>query len=383
MASQELHDLRAKSDWPGCQAHLLQCVANDPTDSESWFLLSEAHGHQGHWPDALATANRSVALDPLKYQAWVFLANAHAGAGDWRSVKACSHRALELCPGLPQAHWLKSHACMAAGDWGAAWESSEYGFLCDRRKNRGLHHKAWTGQDLKSKVILVWGEQGAGDTIQYARFIRNLKVLGANVIFEVRPSLLGMLEGIADLTVAENPDKFTAFNYDYHVSVMSIPHRLELKTTDIDGGPYLKFIEREDAIGKIGVCWRGYSGHGNDKNRSMPDSAIDALRDIDDIVAIMPGHKDLPDWITNVPISDFGSTASVIAGLKCLITVDTSTAHIAGALGVPTLMFAPLNHSEARWGDFKTTPWYDSWQIVHRSSFDEIDAEVTEFLECI
>jgi ADP-heptose:LPS heptosyltransferase len=97
------------------------------------------------------------------------------------------------------------------------------------------------------------------------------------------------------------------------------------------------------------------------------------------MVAIQPG-LDTPKWLPNLPISDFKSTAQILKGLKCLVTVDTSTAHVAGALGVKTIMIAPINNTEARWAAGSITPWYDSMTIVHGSSFQESITKAKELL---
>jgi len=272
---------------------------------------------------------------------------------------------------------------MARGHWATAWSHLEYGQLCDRRYQRCIPAKGWRGEDIKGKTLFVWGEQGAGDVIQYARFLPILKErTGANIVFECRASLMQMLGGLADMVVAEQFDKTCTFAYDVHCALMSVPHILGLDTIDIDGRPYIEVNPREDTKDKIGLFYKGAAIHANDLNRSIPDDLLAEFNGITDFVTIQPGIE-TPIWLPNIPVSDFASTAAAIKGMKTVVTVDTSTAHVAGALGVPTILIAPLRHTEARWGTNPTTPWYDSWRIVHGQTFEESISKAKELLSGI
>lgn len=356
---------REKQDWKGAEETSRALLALDPTDPEPWYVLAEALGNQGRHQEAIPAGYRAVALNPTLYAAWCFIANSHAALGQWDGVYQASTRALQIAPDIPFAHWLLSHAMMAQGDWKAAWRSYEYGELIGKRSPRCLG-KRWSGERIEGQTLFVWGEQGHGDQIQYARFLKDAKERsGATVIAEWRPGLVGLLSGLADATLAIAPDKMVSFAFDYHVPAMSLPHVLGYGTEDLDGSPYLDVEPTTGLEGKIGVAWKGFAGHGNDLNRSMPDEVLNELASIPNLVAVQPGAA-CPEWLPSCgPLGDFEATARVLKGLKGLITVDTSTAHLAGALGVPTTMIAPLGHTEARWGAFEKTPWYDSWRIVH------------------
>jgi len=381
MITKEINDCRVTKDWAGAEKLILEQLAHCPESPELWFCLSESYGAQHDFVKALNAGSKALAFDPLKYQAWAFMGNAHAGMGNWSGVEQSARRTLDLAPDLPQAHWLLGHCAMASNNWGEAWVHMEYGCLCELRKIRAVLSKAWQGQDVKGKTLFVWSEQGAGDAIQYARFLPLLKErTGANIIFECRSALVNLLSPLADMTIAEQADKSTTFSYDYHCPVMDIPRLLGLDTKDIDGKPYLSAeAVREDSKGKVGLVWQGSAIHGNDYNRTIPNELLEQFKGINDLVAIQPGTT-TPDWLPNIPVSDFLSTARALIGLKVLITVDTSTAHLAGALGVPTIMIAPMNNTEARWAWGEKTPWYDSWTIVHATNFEDAIKKAKDLL---
>jgi tetratricopeptide (TPR) repeat protein len=384
MFTKEFNDLRIAKDWLATEDYLLKYLIDYPTSPEGWFCLSESYVAQNRPEEALGAASKAIGFDPGKYQAWAFLANAHALTGNWAGVFQAATRAMSLAPDLPQAHWLLGHCAMAANEWGEAWKHLEYGVLANLRKYRAVQSKAWNGQDVKGKTLFVWCEQGAGDAIQYARFLPLLKErTGAGILFECRTGLVNLLSPLADMTIAEQPDNSTTFGYDYHLPIMEIPRMLDLDTKDISGKPYL-FTEgvRPDAEGKIGLCYKGFEGHGNDHNRSIPDELVKEFKDIKNLVGILPGTE-TPKWLPNLPVTDFLSTAQILKSLKCLVTVDTSTAHVAGALGVKTIMIAPILNTEARWASGTSTPWYDSVTIVHGKTFSESIIKAKELLNGI
>ncbi len=381
MFTNEFNNLRIAKDWKGTEEYLLKFLIDQPTSPEAWFCLSESYVAQNRTAEALGAASKALAFDPLRYQAWAFMANAHALVGNWPQVELCARRTMELAPDLPQAHWLLGHCAMASNNWGEAWTHLEYGVLADLRKYRAVASKAWTGQDVKGKTLFVWSEQGAGDTIQYARFIPELKKrTGASVILECRASLVNLLSPLVDMAIGEQADKHTTFSYDYHLPIMDIPRLLNMTEKDIDGKPYL-FTDaaRPEGIDKIGFAWKGFEGHGNDHNRSVPENMLKEFKDIKGLVAIQPGVEP-PKWLKSIPVSDFLSTAQVLVSLKCLLTVDTSTAHLAGALGVRTIMIAPIMNTEARWASGTKTLWYDSVTVVHGRTFEESIMKAKELL---
>lgn len=365
-----IENARQRQDWPGAEAAARQVLDANPCDHEAWYLLADVLSRVGDYRGSLNAAVRSLSLNQTQYPAWCLMANAHAAFGDWGACLDAAERALAIAPGHPGAHWLRSHALMAAGNWREAWASYEYGELAGRRQPRCIGRK-WEGEPMPGQTLFIWGEQGHGDQIQCARFLRLAKERsGANVVLECRPSLLRLLGGFADTVIATQPDKSMAIGYDAHASLMSLPHVLGLD--GVEGAPYLSATPRQDLRGKVGLCWKGFGGHPNDANRSMPDAFTERFRGVSNVVAVAPVAT-VPEWMETVGhLADFKATADALAGLDRLISVDTATAHVAGALGIPTDVFAPLAHTEPRWGTSSETPWYDSWTIHHEPDWDAV-----------
>ena len=246
----------------------------------------------------------------------------------------------------------------------------------------------WLGEaDLKGKTILLYGEQGLGDTIQFVRLVPEVAARGARVVLEVQPALrnlVGAIEGVKLLVSRGDPLPVC----DFHCPLMSLP--LAFKT-DLDtipvSVPYLFSEPTRVALWhshlgpktrpRVGVVWSGNPGHKNDHNRSM---------NLSDFVADMPNEFDFYSLQTEIRstdlsvlnessirpmaryINDFTDTAALCHLMDVVITVDTSLAHLSGAMGKPTWVLLPYV-PDWRWLlNRNDSPWYDSVTLYRQDS---------------
>lgn len=377
----EIDNLRRAGKWQDVEASCHERLRLNCEDVEAWFLLSEALGNQKHYAVAKEAALRAVNLDPSCYQGWHHLANNHSALGEWAQCQYAAQRVLQIAPNAPYGHWLLAHASMFTGEWRQAWASYEYGELIGKRFARCVGER-WHGQKLKeSDVLFVYGEQGAGDEIQYARYLKTAEErAGCLTVFECKPhlsSLMGLMHGA---TIPAPPDKMTTCAFTHHVPLMSLPHALGLTDRHIACDPYIKIDQADEVPGKIGFVWKGSSVHANDANRSLPPEIADYLySQIEGAVSFQVGVE--TDIIPHAHFMDFAATARALSGIEILVTVDTSTAHLAGAMGIETIVLAPLNFTEPRWGGSENTDWYDSWTVLHGTTFEELAGKCLERLE--
>ena len=236
-------------------------------------------------------------------------------------------------------------------------------------------NKWWDGSSLDGKTILVFCEQGLGDAIQFVRYV---KKLNGRVIVHAHRPLASLLDG--EVIVGDVGEVTELPEYDYVCSVMSLPTLLQ--DFEISGEQYL--WAKEKSVGGVGVVWGGTPGHPQDQdpvtNRSIP---VDYFRKLDaDLVSLQ--LEDRPDlgkpWFPSLTdgIRDMKDTAEIMRGLDLIITCDTSTAHLAGALGCPCWLLLPYV-SCWRWGvDSDMTPWYDSVRIFRQQEPGNWDAVFDE-----
>lgn len=290
-------------------------------------------------------------------------------------------RALDVdCTGDDEALTARSAVRLLRGDYARGF--AEY----ESRRRLGQFRSAnwapafgapWEGQKTRTPVLL-YHEQGAGDTIQMLRYAADVeRMSGCPVILCVQPELKRLCEGWHRqpwaikrvITRAELDPK----RHHWHAPLMSLPY-LTGHTDVVPSAPYLKAAARP--AGKpplaVGLCWKGNPEHNNDRDRSVP--SFDVLKPL---LAAFPHVR----WVSlqqgaAAPFSpalaarDFAETADIVAGLDLVITIDSAVAHLAGALGVPTWILVPTA-PEWRWGLGESTPWYPSATLYRRRSTTE------------
>jgi len=273
----------------------------------------------------------------------------------------------------------------------------EEGFrLYESRKRlpTGLHHypkPVWSGgEDISGKSLLVRAEQGAGDIIQFSRYLALLQNRGAKVILAVSGKLIRLLKSLGvEIVSADGP----APDFDYHVSLMSLPFLLGTTLENIPAFiPYLaaepelarKWKDRIGDTGfKIGIVWQS-SASGTAIGKSFPLRQYAGLSKIPGVRLISLQRHDQAGEVNDFPVEQFGpefdggadafiDSAALMQSLDLVITSDTGTAHLAGALGRPVwvaLKYVP----DWRWLlDRSDTPWYPTMRLFRQPAAEDWD----------
>lgn len=216
---------------------------------------------------------------------------------------------------------------------------------------RRLPYPEWDGP-IAGRSILLWGEQGIGDEVQTVRFVRRLKALGAaRITLACWPqSVRAFMDLGADRVISRHGD-VAVDKHDCWAVTWSLPYRLGLDLGDIDGAPYLQAAGARGGAG-IGLVERGRPGNPRDAERSMPAGFLQAA---------------IPQGRLLQPRGDVLESLETLARLDLLITVDTSWAHMAGALGVPCWLLLPFRELDWRWmRERADSPWYASLRLFRQ-----------------
>jgi hypothetical protein len=291
---------------------------------------------------------------------------------------------------------------LLSGEFDTGWELYEQRF--NRPKSpaaqRPFTQPRWQGQAIPGKSLLIWGEQGAGDKIMAARLIGESRAAGTSLIVETDPRLLRLMQAnYPDITwLAEStPPDSRASQSDYQIPLLSLGKLRRRTLIDFgDGCAYLQPLpgsrqiweERLKQIPglRVGLVWAGSSGHHNDRHRSLSLASLAPLFDVPDIsfISLQVGEANtqaqlygakLHDWTSE--LADYADTAALLASLDLLISVDTSVAHLGGALGVPTWILLPFQ-PDWRWLEImqEHTPWYSSVRLFRQTSVGHWDDTV-------
>ena len=265
-----------------------------------------------------------------------------------------------------QADWV---AAMRRGDYGRAWAIND-AVLAARdpaaRDDPALpYHQRWVwdGRPFRGQHLLVRCYHGLGDTLQYARFLGALRPQVASLTVEAQPELLPVLAGI------QGPDRLVPFVLDApqkppacDIEIMELSHALRLPPEAVKP-PYLFAAPAALPAATIGLCWQA---GGWDGDRSVPERLMAPFAAARPAIALAPGATDLP-VLNPAGTGTIAQTASFIAGLTLVITVDTMVAHLAGALGRPTWLL--LKHdADWRWGRGDTSSaWYPGTRLYRQT----------------
>jgi hypothetical protein len=320
--------------------------------------------------------------------ALVTRARVEARRGDWRAALATLDQALIIAPDHAHARHQRGLLAMTCGDFATGWSDAE------ARRSLAWHRQAaprdlpaWDGVVRPRQTLVVWGEQGLGDQLQFVRFVPELvRRTSARVIVQVAPSLCRLFaERWPSLEIAPLGAPVPADAA--HVPMMSLPWLLGItRESDLTGAPYLSAADpqpRGTSRPRVGVCWAGNPRHRHDRARSISLDAVSALVSAVDVewISLQIGsserarvaHPLLSRTIGAAPLSadDFAATAQVMHTLDAIVTVDTAVAHLAGALGVPTwVLVAPL--PDWRWQrERHDSPWYRSVRVVRRHAAEQ------------
>lgn len=310
-------------------------------------------------------------IEPLNADLLLSLGVALNQIGALEEGEQILRRALSLKPDLAPIRQALAVNLMAQGHYVEGWvlyESRHEVPALALPSATAFPFPQWKGEDLAGKRIAIFPEQGFGDHIQFARFVPQMQAAGAEVILLTRPELVTLFSHsfpganvVAAVGAVEFPDP------DFWSMAGGLVGRLGVTLDTLPSQPYLRTPASAPALPpgfKIGVQLRGNPHNANDVNRSLPPEAADQLR------ANLPGQVIGLDPV-ETGAKDFAHTAAIIEQLDLVVSVDTSVAHLAGALGRPCFVLLPHWKTDWRWlRDRDDSPWYPSLRLYRRGPHD-------------
>jgi tetratricopeptide (TPR) repeat protein len=361
--------------------------------------LAAIHVNLGHvlreldrLPQARVAFERAIALQPDLADAHSALGLVLERMGHFAEATGSYDRAIALRPGYPQARFNRALISLLLGDYPLGWAEYEARWqddpaaLAPRRYPQPL----WLGQaPLAGRTILLHAEQGLGDTLQFCRYVPVVAAMGARVVLEVQRPLAGLMRGLAGVDqLIEQGQPVPPI--DWQCPLMSLP--LALKTT-LDSIPLAQGYLRADPqrvvawrerLGpaqspRVGMVWSGSTTQGNDPSRNLSlaqllahlPAGLACVSLQKEIAAtdrpLLAAHPHILD--VSASLADFSDTAALCECCDVIISVDTSVAHLAGALGKPLHVLLPWVPAFRWLLDREDSPWYASARL-HRQGPD-------------
>ena len=393
--------LRDGGDLSGAAECFREVVRLRPDMHEGHYNLGSTLKDTGDPQSAVTHLETARRLNPRHAESWNNLGLAHKIQGDWDEALSCFAESIRLKPDLAAAYWNRSFVHLLHGRFREGWQDYEWRFRLPTWRRIYPYpprRPRWDGTADPNLTVLVHDEQGLGDTLQFVRYLPEVRRRCGRVILETRRELIPLLKDSAgvDAIVARPEDERTpGVTADLHVPLMSLP--LIFGTTGDTVPAEIPYI-RPDALKssawgaridgpglKVGLVWAGRPEHQNDHNRScrldtfLPLSRVPGVR----LYSLQKGPAEsqiadsaLRDAIVHLgpELLDFSDTAAALSHLDLLVSVDTSVAHLAGAMARPVWVLLPPI-PDWRWMlDREDSPWYPTVRLFRRAADQGWDA---------
>ncbi len=354
--------------------------------------------------DELAPAaecfNKALASDPLYVDAHVNLGNVLLEQGRPQDAHQSFERALALDPAHESAHWNDGLALLVAGDLGTGFRQWRWQVAAAKR----FATQEWHGEELQGATILIHAEQGFGDIIQFARYLPLVARRGGRILLEA-PSelqrLLSGIEGVEQVLATGSPLP----HFAWQAPLLSLPVAFGTELATVPAAtPYLRadplaVSEWRRRIAhpalKVGLVWAGRPEHNRDRHRSLPLAQLSPLAAVEGVAffalqkgaaAVSEAERAPPSMkieILDPLLGDFADTAAAIMALDLVISVDTSVAHLAGALGKPVWLLLPFA-PDWRWLEAHSdSPWYPTARLFRQSEPQRWESVVAAVVEAL
>lgn len=354
-----------------------------PVHKEALYNLGNLRKRQGRDTDAEQLYLRLLTSYPDFTAGWVNMAKVYSDKGEWNTAELLLRKALSLEPEHILAHWNLSHLLLRRKNWEEAWREYEWRLKLPHWMKPPTCAPEWN-PDVPARRILLWNDQGIGDAIQCLRYPRLLAEQGHEVWVLVQEELKNIAATALGVTGALGPSD-TLPTVDAQAPLLSMPHRLALYSPQAAGiAPYLKNkttinLPRKDGHRNVGLVWAGNQRFINDASRSADLSSLLPLFDVPNIdwFSLQLGSPtaqiaacNLTNKICDLSaqLHDFADTAAVLDALDLVICVDTSVAHLAGAMGRPCWLMLSTN-PDGRWADTSSSSdWYPSIRLFRQTT---------------
>jgi Tfp pilus assembly protein PilF len=399
-----LSDLK---EWNGAAESYQAAIALNPNYANAYCNLGRAQQETGQGDSALVSYSRALEINPELSTAFNNRGNLFRSRQQFAKAWLDYRQAIALEPNSAETHFNIAQLTLLQGDFASGWPEYEWRGLIEEAlavPTRKLPQPAWLGDNpLQGKRIFLHAEQGLGDSIQFCRYVSVVAGLGARVILEVQPSLadlLANLDGVSQLVLPGAPIPPA----DYQCSLMSLPGAFKTTLGTIPRQvPYLHADSRKVArwheiLGprerpRVGLAWSGNPRNRDDHNRSVDLARwIAFLPDECEYFCLQKGIRDADRRALNscgkftsveAHNENFTDTAALIETLDLVVSVDTSLAHLSGAMGKTTWILLPFL-PDWRWLlDRRDTPWYPTATLYRQrvaGDWDSVMAEVNKDL---
>ena len=367
-----------------------RAIKSEPNRAEAFYNRGVVYEKLHQFESAIEDYSITIKLNPYDHKAYNNRGVARREIKCFDAALQDFNKSIKIHPDFAEGYYNKSLTLLSIGKLKEGFRLYEYRWKTAHFQSQLRHFSQplWLGNaDLAGKTILLHSEQGLGDSIQFCRYIKFFKNMKCRVLLEIEKPLMSLMQCLLPKEcIFEKGSCLPKF--DYHCPLMSLPHAFGTKASSIPFAfSYLHISTARKSywqkrLGsktkpRVGFAWKGNLNHINDYRRSIPlDTIIDDLSTNIEWISLQkdlsPADRELIAQCEHLrhfgnEIGDFLETASLCSNLDAILSIDSSAAHLSGAIGKPVhLLLAEI--SDARWCQSQSeTPWYENTILYRRS----------------
>jgi hypothetical protein len=394
----QIESALAEGDFLQAEELLRKLLAQRPGEAALLYNLGIVLSHQDRLEEAAKAYAQACDLSPAFFESWINQGVALRDLGDMQAALGCFHRALDLRPGHHDALWQLGFVLLLLGDL-------EQGFSChvpiwnewSRNWRGGQPGPVWDGADIRGGTLLVHTDGGFGDSFMMSRFLPRLAARNVNIEFIVEDAIFPLFENRWEGVRAHRLSGPLPA-YDAMTTLASLPCRLGITRPGdlacekgyLRASPQRVAAWRERLAGlprpHVAIAWSGREyGAGKHSRRAMRLADMAPLGKLrpGTLLSVQGGAESLeartpPEGMNLIDaVADFPETAAILCAVDAVATMDTSIAHLAGALGCPTHTTVPFSPDWRWFLDREDTPWYPSMRLYRQVRPGDWSAPVT------
>ena len=383
--------LQDQKNHRAATAAFQKALDSKPDYADALYNMGKSFHELGRYPEAIACYQKALRINPSHHRACNNIAKSYQDQREIQKAAFWLLKALQIKPDYAEARFNLSTVHLLVENFQEGWQGYEWRFK-RREWKRTYPHRyrqpRWTGENFAGRRLLVHSEQGFGDILQFVRYLPKVKARGGTVVFETRKALVELFKNLPgmDELVMFAPNAQPATEFDLYVPLASLPGVFETTLENIPAKvPYL-FADREKSARwkkrlakdgfRVGLVWAGTD---TDPRRACHLKWLRTLSGIPDvylyglqkgIAAEQIEVEGLPQGMRMINLGqefeDFTDTAAVVDNLDLVVSIDTSVAHLAGAMGKPVWLMLPYS-ADWRWFlNRDDSPWYPTMRLFRQ-----------------
>jgi tetratricopeptide (TPR) repeat protein len=382
--------LRFQKKYAASEEYCRKMIASHPEFAEGYAGVGDICFDQNDLGPAIEYYQKAIERKPDYAEAYSNLGSVFSKLGRMGEAEEYYNKAIACDPDHVNAHCNLSLLQLTLGDYEHGLHHYEWRFRHSAGAVPIYPGEQWKGQKLNGERVLLYDEQGLGDSLQFLRYLPQVRNAGATVHLAISKPLRRLVEQLEGIEAFYYPGDLLG-PYEYQCALMSLPKAFHTRPETIPAtGAYMKVPaeaqQAADALAwpekglRVGLVWAGNPNHSNDSNRSIPLRELAPLWRVEGVhfysLQIGAGEAERAEAAGPLidlteGIEDFADTAARLMKLDLLIAVDTSVVHMAGSLGRPVWTMLPFVPDWRWFLDRSDSPWYPSMRLFRQKQIGD------------